>query len=1585
LNNEQALRIKMISYSQNGEDVVLMRVLSHVRRGFYIDIGAGHPTFDSVTKNFYDAGWRGVNVEPDSRLYPILKGSRERDNNLFACVSTSLEKSNFWQALTVGWSTTNPEVAGEIANIQNVDMEIRESVSLDELLKVNEDIHFLKIDCEGDELAILRSSSFAGNRPWIIIVETRIPRKSSSKYNEIEEVLCARNYAPVFFDGLNHYFVDKAHSSLILSDKWYPACVLDQYKGFNDLQDYEIVKNELYQAKIEKDEALKSLHKTEELHTLTISSLNNELNISIASAEIAEARLIKEQELRESAEARLIKEQELRELAQHARLLSESELNQLKNTLLFRRTLKMRRLYFLLRENYINKYLSVSTLNLRGSTFTFLICSIAKKCAKVIGKNSITRLLASKFLSTFPKIRRLTFKVLTYSPTPTVTNLGSLRLSPSNLDRKIEDSFVISETEKVIFLYVEHTSGFNRVTGVQRVVYKLAANLLAHDVSLILVILGTDLELKPLPKNELTNFAKNAGCPELLDKLDFYDDSTFAELLSTMKNRRVKSWLVVPEVTYHTTHIKQPTNRLVKLCRDLGIKIGFIFYDSIPFVSEDAKSSAKEHARYLSTLALADAIWPISSYSALHLADYFEKVEMLEENEFPEITTIELASDMETQRIISTEPNSNHMLLSVGTIDARKNQVTLVKAFNQYCKKYPETDWQLYIVGLIRDDYKDVFEAETRMNNRIKIFYDASDDKVAEFYKLCDFTVFPSTEEGYGLPIVESLWSFKPCITAKFGAMAEIAKLGGCLMVDTYDVNEICESIEKLIHEPGLRELKKTEMLSRRTSTWFEYAGRLLAHTDESTSNLSQYGRIFYWVDATIGAPGNTGIQRVCRILARELLSLGLHLVPIKWNSKLGEIELASSSDLSYFANWNGPSPDQWTMTVNLNQVHENDRYLMVDLPLNRDLEIQRSVLRFFKKSGVQTSAIFYDAIPHKLAELYPEPFTYAHRQYMDILDSVDKVLAISSHSRNDLIDYINSSKNRGLNIEQRVVCVELPTQFPGGHTNFEKKEIRPEGICTILSVGTVEPRKNHETLIKAFLLAEKNSKRQIKLIILGSDSSFDPDLPKRIEKLIGESKNITWIKDASDEVLRKCYEQASFTIYPSYEEGFGLPIAESLWFGLPCICADFGQMKEIAIKGGCLLTNVLSVDHLSESILLLANDYEEYKSLQHQIRTRHFKTWAEYALDINKVLFSDRFQKPLIEEQSQKISPVVYINRPVISIVISTFNRSGWLEVNLANLQNLISKFGDKIEVIVCDNHSTDQTQDVLARFLSNEKIKSYRNSANVGMLGNLSESVALADGDYIWLIGDDDLIREGAIEKILEVIKFHSPELIYLNYAYSTLHAPPNFADLDPYHLNATKMTLDTQDKKSSISEFTALNENFFTAIYTFVTKKKHAQRIFNQDTSGSPFTSLQNCVPTSKYILENMLSMEGFWVAEPLITINMNVSWGDFSPIWILERLPEVYDLAEFHGIEREKVDFWRNHTLKMYLDVFKGIFATEDVSKIQSIDLRAIPRRMRHLAEFNKTTSEMTKIYELARNSNHPLAVLTTEEFEEYYRA
>ena len=53
-----------ISYAQNFEDVILRRALKDIEKGFYVDVGAHDPVIDSVTKAFYDLGWRGINIEP---------------------------------------------------------------------------------------------------------------------------------------------------------------------------------------------------------------------------------------------------------------------------------------------------------------------------------------------------------------------------------------------------------------------------------------------------------------------------------------------------------------------------------------------------------------------------------------------------------------------------------------------------------------------------------------------------------------------------------------------------------------------------------------------------------------------------------------------------------------------------------------------------------------------------------------------------------------------------------------------------------------------------------------------------------------------------------------------------------------------------------------------------------------------------------------------------------------------------------------------------------------------------------------------------------------------------------------------------------------------------------------------------------------------------------------------------------------------------------------------------------------------------------------------------------------------------------
>ena len=71
-----------ISYAQNYEDVVLYRALKNIRNGFYVDVGAMDPIFDSVTKAFYDRGWRGINIEPVKHWHEKLIEKRTNDINI---------------------------------------------------------------------------------------------------------------------------------------------------------------------------------------------------------------------------------------------------------------------------------------------------------------------------------------------------------------------------------------------------------------------------------------------------------------------------------------------------------------------------------------------------------------------------------------------------------------------------------------------------------------------------------------------------------------------------------------------------------------------------------------------------------------------------------------------------------------------------------------------------------------------------------------------------------------------------------------------------------------------------------------------------------------------------------------------------------------------------------------------------------------------------------------------------------------------------------------------------------------------------------------------------------------------------------------------------------------------------------------------------------------------------------------------------------------------------------------------------------------------------------------------------------------
>src|SRR5437660_12889254 len=103
--------VKFISYAQNFEDVLLWRALGHVEKGFYVDVGAQHPIVDSVSRAFYERGWRGVHVEPTLRHVELLKNDRPDEKVLQAVVSDRNGESRFFEVADGGLATGEEAIA----------------------------------------------------------------------------------------------------------------------------------------------------------------------------------------------------------------------------------------------------------------------------------------------------------------------------------------------------------------------------------------------------------------------------------------------------------------------------------------------------------------------------------------------------------------------------------------------------------------------------------------------------------------------------------------------------------------------------------------------------------------------------------------------------------------------------------------------------------------------------------------------------------------------------------------------------------------------------------------------------------------------------------------------------------------------------------------------------------------------------------------------------------------------------------------------------------------------------------------------------------------------------------------------------------------------------------------------------------------------------------------------------------------------------------------------------------------------------------------------------------------------------------
>lgn len=196
-----------ISYAQNREDVILEAFFRSDEIGFYVDVGANDPTIDSVSKRFYDRGWRGINIEPQKRFYDLLCVERPEDININVGVSKAVGALEFREYIGHGLSTFSKDVQKEYeAKPSDITKYKDYKVTVTTLANIFKEhavtkISFMKVDVEGYEYEVLEGNDWEKYLPEIICIEANHIKK------DWRLLLKNAGYQLAFFDGLNNYYV----------------------------------------------------------------------------------------------------------------------------------------------------------------------------------------------------------------------------------------------------------------------------------------------------------------------------------------------------------------------------------------------------------------------------------------------------------------------------------------------------------------------------------------------------------------------------------------------------------------------------------------------------------------------------------------------------------------------------------------------------------------------------------------------------------------------------------------------------------------------------------------------------------------------------------------------------------------------------------------------------------------------------------------------------------------------------------------------------------------------------------------------------------------------------------------------------------------------------------------------------------------------------------------------------------------------------------------------------------------------------------------------------------------------------------
>ncbi len=260
-----------------------------------------------------------------------------------------------------------------------------------------------------------------------------------------------------------------------------------------------------------------------------------------------------------------------------------------------------------------------------------------------------------------------------------------------------------------------------------------------------------------------------------------------------------------------------------------------------------------------------------------------------------------------------------------------------------------------------------------------------------------------------------------------------------------------------------------------------------------------------------------------------------------------------------------------------------------------------------------------HDVIPLVVPQLCDVGLTEEFRLWFrEAIAVADHVVVNSSFSRRDIIQAAEQLGGRELD----PTVVRLNALYPPPSAEVPSAIVERHDLDIgryVLCVGTLEGRKNHSLLFQVWLrLAERlPAERQARLVLVGKRGSLFEEAGALLERSAALREQLLILTEVSDLELADLYRAAAFTVYPSFYEGWGLPVTEATGHGKLTVASTASSLPEVVSPGDILL-DPNDVDGWTETIArLLLSDEALAAATANSRAQANLRSWHDIAADI--------------------------------------------------------------------------------------------------------------------------------------------------------------------------------------------------------------------------------------------------------------------------------------------------------------------------------------------------------------------------------